>query len=803
MALWTIVDFTELEESNKLNQTLMDNLPVAMWMANEVGRCCSVNKEFTRLLGWEKEELLGKLASESPYVCESGLPYMKEGTLEALNKLWEKVIQKKELGVEDTPFLTKDGKIVIHRGIEVPHGKGKGRIWMSTDITDLRKREEEIESTKDYMEHVLEGLVPPIWLLDKEGNVTHINSSFEQILGYKKEECVGNSLEEFCAKIVNEKDTPIIATRVKERLLSGEIARSVPLTLITKENKEISMLYQAAPIKDIKGNIIGEVVSATDITELRKREEELSEIKAHLEGIIANIADALCVVDNEAKWLIVNPAMTRFTGYSEDELLAKKTLEQPFWQLPEAREAVRDMWRKLQAGEVVSGIEMPWVRKDDQRVIISASEQSLKDAGGNVIGRVFTARDVTELKRATHEVAQAASALSEGDLTWKVDVSGLSGDLREMGESINKSIDSLDMLIKEVAQAVGTLALGDLTWKVDVSGLSGDLREMGESINKSIDSLDMLIKEAKSAAQVVSSTSQSLGTSAEELSASANQVSGSIVQIARGVENQAQQVEEVRKATDDLRTLSRRGASEAESAAKETARASEEALMGSRAAQDAIDRTNKIFNVTSDSASVVKSLGKLIEEIGVVVEMITSIADQTNLLSLNAAIEAARAGEQGRAFAVVAGEVKRLAEESKESAKKIASMIKRIETERAKAVDSMDLGLKEVTEGKEVINRSLNALNEIARLVQEAADMSRAIFATNREQEEAIQRVGKAIQEISTVAEQNAAGAEEVSASNQEETAGVEELTATAQELASMAENLSGAVAKFRIVEMA
>ena len=626
MALWTITDLAELAESDKFNQTLIENLPAAIWMADEEGRCCLVNKEFTRLLGWEREELLGRLTPEFPYICKNGLPYTEQGTLEALSKIWEKVIQKKELAVGDIPFLTKDGKVVIHRGVEIPYGRGKARLWMSTDITDLRKQE-----------------------------------------------------------------------------------------------------------------------------------QELARAKAYSEGVISGIADALCVVDNEGKWFMVNPAMARFTGYTEEELLGRRTPDQPFCQLPEAEQAIKDMWGKLQAGEIVSGIEMPWVRKDGQKVIISASEQALKDDKGSVIGRVLTARDVTELKKAA----------------------------------------------REVAQAVGALAEGDLTWKVDVSGLSGDLREMGESINKSIDSLDMLIKETKSTAQVVSSTSQSLSASAEELSASANQVSDNIVQIARGVENQAQQVEEVRKATVDLRTLSRRGASEAESTARQTAKAAQEALIGSQAAQEAIDRTTRIFNVTSESALVVKSLGELIEEIGAMVEMITSIADQTNLLSLNAAIEAARAGEQGRAFTVVAGEVRRLAEESKESAKKIASMVKRIESERAKAVKSMDSGLKEVTEGGEVINKALNALDKIATLVQEIAGMSQTILEVNRKQEEAAETVGKTIEEISTVAEQNAAGAEEVSASTEEETASVEELTTTAQELASMAENLSGAVTKFRIVEMA
>ena len=214
----------------------------------------------------------------------------------------------------------------------------------ATDITDLKQREKEFKET-------LEGLAVPTWLFDKEGSVTHINSSFEQILGYKEGECIGNSLEEFCAKIMNERNAPIIANGVKERLLSGEITRNVPLTFITKEKKEIPMLYHAAPMKDIKGNIIGEVVSATDITELRKREEELAKAKAHLEGVIASVADALCVVDNEGKWFMVNPAMTRLTSYSEEELLGRRTVDQPFMQLPETKEATKEMWRKVEVGE--------------------------------------------------------------------------------------------------------------------------------------------------------------------------------------------------------------------------------------------------------------------------------------------------------------------------------------------------------------------------------------------------------------------------------------------------------------------
>jgi PAS domain-containing protein len=178
-----------LKETNEFNQVLIDNLLAIVWMCDEEGRCCLVNKESARLLGWERGEFLGKLAPESPDICKSGLPYMKEGTLEALGEIWRKVIEKKELGMGDVPLLTKDSKIVIHRGVEIPYGKGEARLWMSTDITDLRKREAELRAIHDTSLKVSSSLeLQQVLNLIVEGAVNLLDAEKAAILMLKDEE---------------------------------------------------------------------------------------------------------------------------------------------------------------------------------------------------------------------------------------------------------------------------------------------------------------------------------------------------------------------------------------------------------------------------------------------------------------------------------------------------------------------------------------------------------------------------------------------------------------------------------------
>ena len=278
----------------------------------------------------------------------------------------------------------------------------------------------------------------------------------------------------------------------------------------------------------------------------------------------------------------------------------------------------------------------------------------------------------------------------------------------------------------------------------------------------------MQVSEASSA---VASASTEISSSTEEMAAGAQEQSSQASEVATAVEEMTKTLGEtngnIRKVADGAKS------------AKDSANA------GGTVVDDTIKGMKRISDVVNQSASQVKVLGASSEKIGEIVGVINDIADQTNLLALNAAIEAARAGEQGRGFAVVADEVRKLAERTSKATKEIASMIKQIQADTNQAVISMDKGTEEVGKGITLAEQAGQMLLGIVGNAESVADMVSQIAAASEQQASASEQISKNVEAISTVTQESASG--------------VQQIAKTAEDLNRLTENLQQLLEKFNL----
>ncbi len=373
---------------------------------------------------------------------------------------------------------------------------------------------------------------------------------------------------------------------------------------------------------------------------------------------------------------------------------------------------------------------------------------------------IFIARSIA---RPISAMATAAEEIAHGNVNQSIEVKS-EDEVGQLADAFRNMVDYM----KDLATAAGQIASNNLDVVIKPRSANDVL---GTAFSKMVSNLSSMVRQLTDNATQLVSAATEIASSSEEMS--------------RGSAQQADQVNQVSTAVEEMAATIVQSSKNAGDASDAAQQASDTAGQGGKIVGDTISGMQMIAQVVRDSATSISKLEQSADQIGEIIGVIDDIADQTNLLALNAAIEAARAGEQGRGFAVVADEVRKLAERTGKATGEITEMIKGIQGETSEAVTSMESGISQVDQGRELADQAGTSLNEIVNMSSRVMDMIQQIATASEEQSSAAEQISRSIQHISNITNETASGAEQSAAA--------------AEQLNRQAEDLRVLVGRFKI----
>ncbi|AOY05994.1 methyl-accepting chemotaxis protein TlpC [Bacillus subtilis] len=445
------------------------------------------------------------------------------------------------------------------------------------------------------------------------------------------------------------------------------------------------------------------------------------------------------------------------------------------------------------SSEVIAAVLKKGKRFYGQADVAGSSYQTaympLKDQNGNIIGMLYTGANQSILASLTQSLFTQFAIV----LVIVIIVSVIL--VLVFTRKINKRLNAL----KSAFESAGN---GDMT--IEVSDKTGDeLSELSVYYNKMRMKLNDTIQTVQQSALQLASASQQLSAGAEETNQASEKITEAVQQIANGAQDQITRIENsessLKQASADIRDISANTAAIADKGqlAQSKADIGQKEIANVQAQMDAIHQS------IQKSGEIIHQLDGRSKQIEQILSVITQIADQTNLLALNAAIEAARAGEQGKGFAVVADEVRKLAEESQQSAGQISKLIIEIQKDMNRSARSVEHVKTEAAEGVTMIQRTRDAFKEIAAATGEISAEISDLSASVTNISASAHHINDSFAANTADIKDSTKNTRQAAALTEEQFAAMEEITAASETLSQLAEELTGIISQFKMINQA
>ncbi|MGG1335056.1 methyl-accepting chemotaxis protein TlpC [Bacillus subtilis] len=445
------------------------------------------------------------------------------------------------------------------------------------------------------------------------------------------------------------------------------------------------------------------------------------------------------------------------------------------------------------SSEVIAAVLKKGKRFYGQADVAGSSYQTaympLKDQNGNIIGMLYTGANQSILASLTQSLFTQFAIV----LVIVIIVSVIL--VLVFTRKINKRLNAL----KSAFESAGN---GDMT--IEVSDKTGDeLSELSVYYNKMRMKLNDTIQTVQQSALQLASASQQLSAGAEETNQASEKITEAVQQIANGAQDQITRIENsessLKQASADIRDISANTAAIADKGqlAQSKADIGQKEIANVQAQMDAIHQS------IQKSGEIIHQLDGRSKQIEQILSVITQIADQTNLLALNAAIEAARAGEQGKGFAVVADEVRKLAEESQQSAGQISKLIIEIQKDMNRSARSVEHVKTEAAEGVTMIQRTRDAFKEIAAATGEISAEISDLSASVTNISASAHQINDSFAANTADIKESTKNTRQAAALTEEQFAAMEEITAASETLSQLAEELTGIISQFKMINKA